>query len=46
LPRGGDKIHPTAEGQVQWAQIFLEWVRKERDGASKTFALRPRQPEE
>ena len=46
LPRGSDKIHPTAEGQMQWAQIFLEWVRKERDVANKTFALRPRQPEE
>jgi lysophospholipase L1-like esterase len=46
LPRGGDKIHPTAEGQVQWATTFLEWVRKERNADAKTFALRPRPSDE
>ncbi len=46
LPRGGDKIHPTAEGQVQWATAFLEWTRKERNADAKTFALRARPSDE
>lgn len=46
LPRGGDKIHPTAEGQVRWATAFLEWTRKERDLDAKKFALRARPSDE
>ncbi len=42
LPRGGDKIHPSAEGQKKWAGYVLDWLRKERNGAGTPFALKPR----
>lgn len=42
LPRGGDKIHPTSEGQKIWAGSFLDWLRKERAGATTPFALKSR----
>ncbi|NUP08077.1 MAG: hypothetical protein HOW73_18680 [Polyangiaceae bacterium] len=46
LPRGSDKIHPTAEGQKKWAGTFLDWAKKERDGASSTFSLKVRPSDE
>ena len=42
LPRGGDKIHPTAEGQKQWADNLLGWLKTERDASVTSFALRSR----
>ncbi len=43
LPRGGDKIHPTAEGQKLWARDLLAWLGAERDPSSAPrFGLRPR----
>ena len=42
LPRGSDKIHPTAEGQKIWAKTFLEWLEKEQAGDGAHFALAPR----
>jgi len=47
LPRGGDKIHPTAAGQRIWAGAFLDWLQREREpnGPAK-FSLKPRAPGE
>lgn len=42
LPRGSDKIHPTAEGQKKWATYLLDWVSAEREAGAPRFALRPR----
>ena len=42
LPRGGDKIHPTAEGQKIWAGHFLDWLRHERDPKGDKLGLLPR----
>jgi hypothetical protein len=42
LPRGGDKIHPTFDGQKIWAKQVLDWLQKERDPSSEKFALRVR----
>ncbi len=42
LPRGSDKIHPTAEGQKKWAGHLLDWLRVERDATAPSFALRAR----
>jgi lysophospholipase L1-like esterase len=42
LPRGGDKIHPTAEGQKLWAGHFLDWLKTERDPKSEKLGLLPR----
>ncbi|MBL8741060.1 MAG: SGNH/GDSL hydrolase family protein, partial [Myxococcales bacterium] len=42
LPRGSDKIHPTAEGQKKWADYVLGWLRQERDPKAATFAFKPR----
>ncbi len=46
LPRGSDKIHPTAEGQKKWAGHLLDWLRVERDAGAPSFALRARPPGE
>ena len=46
LPRGSDKIHPTAEGQKKWANHLLDWLQQERDTSATAFALRPRPPSE
>jgi lysophospholipase L1-like esterase len=46
VPRGSDKIHPSAEGQKVWANALLDWLRSEQTQAEGTapapFALRPR----
>jgi lysophospholipase L1-like esterase len=43
LPRGGDKIHPTSEGQKKWAGLLLDWLTKEQQTPGATpFALKPR----
>jgi len=42
LPRGSDKIHPTAEGQKKWANHLLDWLQAERDATAPAFVLRPR----
>ncbi|MFO0555936.1 MAG: SGNH/GDSL hydrolase family protein [Polyangiaceae bacterium] len=42
LPRGGDKIHPTAAGQRKWAEYFLDWLTHERDASATKFTLKPR----
>jgi lysophospholipase L1-like esterase len=42
LPRGSDKIHPTAEGQKKWATHLLDWLAVERDASAGKFTLRPR----
>lgn len=42
LPRGGDKIHPTGEGQKKWAGYFLDWLRKERVPTGAGLELKPR----
>ena len=42
LPRGSDKIHPTAEGQKKWADYVLGWLKNERDASAATFTLKPR----
>ena len=42
LPRGRDKIHPSAEGREIWAGIVFDWLAKERVGnATQPWALRP-----
>ena len=42
LPRGPDKIHPSAEGREIWAGIVFDWLAKERAGsASQPWALKP-----
>jgi len=42
LPRGRDKIHPSAEGREIWAGIVFDWLAKERVGnAKQPWALRP-----
>jgi len=42
LPRGRDKIHPSAEGRQIWAKIVFDWLSKERVGNDKQpWALRP-----
>jgi hypothetical protein len=42
LPRGKDKIHPSAEGREIWAGIVFEWLSKERVGsATQPWAFRP-----
>jgi len=42
LPRGRDKIHPSAEGRQIWAKIVFDWLTKERVGSPKQpWALRP-----
>jgi lysophospholipase L1-like esterase len=44
VPRGSDKIHPSAEGQKVWADGLLAWMRGELAppmGEAK-LALRPR----
>lgn len=42
LPRGRDKIHPSAEGRQIWAKIVFDWLSKERVGSPKQpWALRP-----
>lgn len=42
LPRGRDKIHPSAEGRQIWAKIVFDWLAKERVGnAKQPWALRP-----
>jgi len=42
LPRGRDKIHPSAEGRQIWAKIVFDWLAKERVGSPKQpWALRP-----
>ncbi len=42
LPRGGDKIHPTAEGQKKWADYVLTWLTKEKVEGAAPFSLKPR----
>lgn len=42
LPRGSDKIHPTAEGQKKWAGYFLDWLRRERVPTGTALELKPR----
>ena len=42
LPRGRDKIHPSAEGRQIWAKIVFDWLAKERQGAAQQpWALKP-----
>lgn len=42
LPRGRDKIHPSAEGRQIWAKIVFDWLAKERVGSPKQpWALKP-----
>ena len=42
LPRGRDKIHPSAEGRQIWAKIVFDWLAKERIGSPKQpWALKP-----
>lgn len=42
LPRGRDKIHPSAEGRQIWAKIVFDWLAKERVGSpQQPWALRP-----
>jgi len=41
VPRGSDKIHPTADGQKKWADYFLGWLQKEQEKAAP-FSLKPR----
>jgi len=42
LPRGKDKIHPSAEGRQIWAKIVFDWLAKERQGnATQPWALKP-----
>ncbi|HYQ47018.1 MAG TPA: SGNH/GDSL hydrolase family protein [Polyangiaceae bacterium] len=42
LPRGRDKIHPSAEGRQIWAKIVFDWLAKERIGGPKQpWALKP-----
>jgi hypothetical protein len=41
VPRGSDKIHPTADGQKKWADYFLGWLQKEADKTAP-FSLKPR----
>jgi len=42
LPRGRDKIHPSAEGREIWAQTVFDWLVKERAGSEKQpWALKP-----
>ena len=42
LPRGSDKMHPSAEGQKVWAKYVLDWLKKERDVQAPSFMLVPR----
>ncbi|HEY4103774.1 MAG TPA: SGNH/GDSL hydrolase family protein [Polyangiaceae bacterium] len=45
LPRGRDKIHPSAEGREIWAEAVFQWLRKERVGDEKhAWALKPAPP--
>jgi hypothetical protein len=48
VPRGGDRIHPTIEGQRLWAGAIVEWLRKEHVVGPETarFALRARPADE
>jgi lysophospholipase L1-like esterase len=49
VPRGSDKIHPSAEGQKVWANALIDWLRSEqlpRSEPSPGFALRPRPDDE
>ena len=42
LPRGRDKIHPSAEGREIWAKIVFDWLSSERAGSDKqAWALKP-----
>jgi len=42
LPRGKDKIHPSAEGRQIWAKIVFDWLAKERQGsATQPWSLKP-----
>ncbi|HEX3774579.1 MAG TPA: SGNH/GDSL hydrolase family protein [Polyangiaceae bacterium] len=42
LPRGRDKIHPSAEGREIWAEAVFKWLRTERAGDEKhAWALKP-----
>ncbi|MEI9940256.1 MAG: SGNH/GDSL hydrolase family protein [Pseudomonadota bacterium] len=42
LPRGRDKIHPSAEGRQIWAKIVFDWLVRERLGnAKQPWALKP-----
>jgi len=42
LPRGRDKIHPSAEGRQIWAKIVFDWLAKERVGSpTQPWALKP-----
>ena len=42
LPRGRDKIHPSAEGRGIWAEIVFQWLSKERAGsATQPWAMKP-----
>ncbi len=48
VPRGGDRIHPTIEGQRLWAGAIVEWLRKEHvvGPEAAPFALRARPADE
>jgi lysophospholipase L1-like esterase len=42
LPRGRDKIHPSAEGREIWAKVVFDWLSTERAGTDKpAWALKP-----
>lgn len=40
LPRGRDKIHPSAEGREIWAKAVFDWLSKERLGSPKPWSLK------
>jgi len=46
LPRGSDHIHPTMDGQKEWARQVFEWMKSERDPSSTTFKFKPRPADE
>lgn len=37
IPRGPDKIHPTREGSVLWAEAVFKWLSAERDRSAKAY---------
>jgi lysophospholipase L1-like esterase len=42
LPRGKDKIHPSAEGRTLWADAVFAWLAREREPTGpKPWALKP-----
>jgi hypothetical protein len=42
LPRTKDHIHPSMAGRRRWAEVFLDWLARERDPhGDRPWALRP-----